>query len=415
MQIPQTPAIRSLLLIVGACLVSGCSWFSWLPFVGGDDAESELEPAKLVDFEAEIRLRREWGTGVGDGLGKKYLRIRPALAADRLFVADGYGLVEARERFSGERLWRVRVNDDPRGALSALNVFNRRDPSFLTGAVGLAHGLVLVGSAYGEVIALSATDGAEVWRTEVGSEVLAPPVGGAELVFVRTIDGRLLALERDDGSVRWSFDNQVPVLTLRGTGTPVFEDGVVYAGFANGMVAAVRAENGEPIWQHRVMLPEGRSELDRMVDVDGTPVLAGGVLYVAAYQGQLKALRTSDGSLLWEKDIPSHVDLAEGYGNIYVVDDDDVVHAIDRRTAEEVWSQRGLFRRNLSGPIAFSNYLVTGDEDGYLHVMAQSDGRFLGRTKVDGDGIRSRPVVASELFYVLGNSGTLRAYNVELR
>ncbi|NBC22633.1 MAG: outer membrane protein assembly factor BamB [Gammaproteobacteria bacterium] len=415
MQIPQTPAIRSLVLIVGACLVSGCSWFSWLPFVGGDDAESELEPAKLVDFEAEIRLRREWGTGIGDGLGKKFLRIRPALAADRLFVADGYGVVEARERFTGERLWRVRVNEDPRGVLSALNIFNRRDPSFLTGAVGLAHGLVLVGNAYGEVIALSATDGAEAWRTVVGSEVLAPPVGGAELVFVRTIDGRLLALERDDGSVRWSFDNQVPVLTLRGTGTPVFEDGVVYAGFANGMVAAVRAENGEPIWQHRVMLPEGRSELDRMVDVDGTPVLAGGVLYVAAYQGQLKALRTSDGSLLWEKDIPSHVDLAEGYGNIYVVDDDDVVHAIDRRTAEEVWSQRGLFRRNLSGPIAFSNYLVAGDEDGYLHVMAQSDGRFLGRTKVDGDGIRSRPVVASELFYVLGNSGTLRAYNVELR
>lgn len=415
MQIPQTPAIRSLVLLAGACLVSGCSWFSWLPFVGGDDAESELEPAKLVKFDAEIRLRREWGTGVGDGLGKKYLRIRPALAADRLFVADGYGVVEARERFTGDRLWRVRVDDDPRGPLSALNIFNRRDPSFLTGAVGLAHGFVLVGNAYGEVIALSASDGAEVWRTEVGSEVLAPPVGGDELVFVRTIDGRLLALERDDGSVRWSFDNQVPVLTLRGTGTPVFEDGVVYAGFANGMVAAVRAENGEPIWQHRVMLPEGRSELDRMVDVDGTPVLAGGVLYVAAYQGQLKALRASDGSLLWEKDIPSHVDLAEGYGNIYVVDDDDVVHAIDRRTAEEVWSQRGLFRRNLSGPIAFSNYLVVGDEDGYLHVLAQSDGRFLGRTRVDGDGIRSRPVVASELFYVLGNSGTLRAYNIELR
>jgi len=181
------------------------------------------------------------------------------------------------------------------------------------------------------------------------------------------------------------------------------------------MLAAIRAENGEPIWQHRVMLPEGRSELDRMVDVDGTPVLSGGVLYVAAYQGQLKALRASDGSLLWEKDIASHVDLAEGTGNIYVVDDDDVVHAIDRRTAEEVWSQRGLFRRNLSGPIAFSNYLVVGDEEGYLHVLAQSDGRFLGRTKVDGNGIRSRPVVASELFYVLGNSGTLRAYNVELR
>lgn len=416
MQTPQTPAIRSFTLVLGALLVSGCSWFSWLPFVGdGDDEESAQEPAKLADFEAEVRLRREWGAGIGDGLGKKYLRIRPAVLADRLFVADGYGVVEARDRFSGKRLWRTRVNDSPWGMFSSINIFDRRDPSFLTGAVGVGHGYVLVGNSYGEVIALSASDGEEVWRTEIGSEVLAPPVAGEDLVFVRTIDGRLLALERNDGSIRWSFDNQVPVLTLRGTGTPVYADGVVFAGFANGMVAAVRAENGEPIWQHRVMLPEGRSELDRMVDVDSTPVLVGGVLYVAAYQGRMKALRASDGSLLWERDIPSHVDLAEGYSQIYVVDDDDVVHAIDRRTAEEVWSQRGLFRRDLSGPIAFSNYLVLGDADGWLHVLAQSDGRFLGRIKADGKGIRSRPLVSGDLFYVLGNSGKLRAYSVELR
>lgn len=416
MQTPQTPAIRSFTLVLGALLVSGCSWFSWLPFVGdGDDEESAQEPAKLADFEAEVRLRREWGAGIGDGLGKKYLRIRPAVLADRLFVADGYGVVEARDRFSGKRLWRTRVNDSPWGMFSSINIFDRRDPSFLTGAVGVGHGYVLVGNSYGEVIALSASDGEEVWRTEIGSEVLAPPVAGEDLVFVRTIDGRLLALERSDGSIRWSFDNQVPVLTLRGTGTPVYADGVVFAGFANGMVAAVRAENGEPIWQHRVMLPEGRSELDRMVDVDSTPVLVGGVLYVAAYQGRMKALRASDGSLLWERDIPSHVDLAEGYSQIYVVDDDDVVHAIDRRTAEQVWSQRGLFRRDLSGPIAFSNYLVLGDADGWLHVLAQSDGRFLGRIKADGKGIRSRPLVSGDLFYVLGNSGKLRAYSVELR
>lgn len=416
MQTLPTRAIRSLSLLLAAGLLSGCSWFSWLPFIGDDDdEESKLEPAKLVDFEAEVRLRREWGVGVGDGLGKKFLRIRPAIAADRIYAADGYGLVEARERFTGKRLWSARVGEDPRGFFSAINFLDRKDPSYLAGAVGLAHGYVLLGTTQGEVIALDAADGTEVWRAEVGSEVLAPPVGGRSAVFVRTIDGRLLALERSDGSIRWSFDNQVPVLTLRGTSTPVYNDGVVYAGFANGMVAAVRAESGEPVWQHRVMLPEGRSELERMVDVDSTPVLSGGILYVAAYQGQLKALRASDGSLLWEKEIPSHVDLVEGYGQIYVVSDDDVITAIDQRSANEVWTQEGLFRRNLTGPIAFSNYLVVGDGDGYLHVLAQSDGRFLGRTKVDGDGIRSRPLVADQLFYVLGNSGTLRAYNVELR
>jgi outer membrane protein assembly factor BamB len=207
----------------------------------------------------------------------------------------------------------------------------------------------------------------------------------------------------------------VPVLTLRGTATPVFSGGIVYAGFANGMVSAVRAENGEPIWQHRVMLPEGRSELDRMVDVDSTPVLSGGILYVASYQGRMKALRASDGSLLWEQDMSTYLDLAEGYRQVYVIDDTDVIRAIDQPTADTVWRQEGLFRRSLTSPIAFSNYLVVADGDGYVHVLAQSDGRFLGRRKVDGKGVRSRPVVADDVFYLLGNSGSLQALNIELR
>jgi outer membrane protein assembly factor BamB len=415
LQILPTRASRSFVLLLGAGLVSGCSWFSWLPFVDGGSEAAKREPAKLQRFDEEIRLQREWSSKVGRGLGKKLLRIRPAVAADRVYAADGYGLVEARDRFSGERLWRSRVGNDPRGFFSWLNIFDRSDPSYVTGAVGIAHGHVLLGTTHGEVVALSASDGEEVWRVTVGSEILAPPVGGEDLVFVRTIDGRLMALERDNGRVRWSFDNPVPVLSLRGTGIPVYANGIVYAGFANGMVSAVRAENGEPIWQHRVMLPEGRSELDRMVDVDSTPVLSGGILYVVAYQGMLKALRATDGSLLWEREMSSYLDLATGYGQIYVVTEDDEVVAIDQRSAEEVWRQDGLFLRKLTAPIAFGNYLLMADEDGHVHVLAQSDGRFMGRRKVDRKGVRSQAQVSDGLIYLLGNSGTLRAYEIELR
>lgn len=409
------PVIRNIAVLAALSLLVGCSWFSWLPFVDGDDEKSKLEPAELPSYKAEVRLRRVWSASVGGGLGKKYLRLPPAVTADRIFAGDGYGLVEARDRFSGKRLWRGRVGKDPRGMFWSVNFFNRRDPSFVTGGIGAAHGYVLAGTSGGEVVALSAADGSEVWRVEVGSEVLAPPVGGRGLVFVQTIDGRLLALERKDGSVRWSFDNQVPVLTLRGTATPVYDNGVVYAGFGNGMVAAIRAENGEPIWQHRVMLPEGRSELERMVDVDSTPLLSGGVLYVVSYQGRIKALRASDGSLLWEQEASSYLDLAEGYTQLYMIDVDDELVAFDERTAEEAWRQDGLFRRRLSSPVAFSNYLVVADGEGYVHVLAQSDGRFLGRRKVDGDGVRSPLRVVDQLIYVLGNSGKLQALTVELR
>ena len=285
----------------------------------------------------------------------------------------------------------------------------------MTGGVGVAHGYVLLGTTTGEVVALSAVDGSPVWRAQVGAEVLAPPVGGADLVFVQTVDGRLLALERGTGALRWSFDNPVPALTLRGTSTPVFGAGLVYAGFANGMVAAIRAETGEPVWEHRVMLPEGRSELERMVDIDSTPVLAGGLLFVVSYQGRMKALRATDGALLWEQEMSSFLDLAEGFRQLYVVDDIDTVIAADQQSGDSVWRQEGLQRRKLSSPAVVGNHVLVADDEGYLHVLAQSDGRFVGRRRIDRQGVRSPMVVADQVIYVLGNSGSLQALEIEMR
>lgn len=246
-------------------------------------------------------------------------------------------------------------------------------------------------------------------------EVLAPPVTGEGLVFVQTIDGSLLGLEIDDGEVRWELDNQVPILTLRGTATPVYDGGVIYAGFAGGNVTAVKAENGEPVWNHQVMLPEGRSELDRMVDVDSTPLVEGPMVYAVSYQGNLRGLRRQDGNPLWEVSVSSFLDLDEGYGNIYVVDEDDTIIAIDTQTAEETWRQDALARRKLSSPLVFSNYVAVADDEGYLHLLAQSDGRLLGRRKLDGKGIRSRMTYADGVLYVQGNSGKLLAVEVSVR
>ena len=379
--------MRKCVLLLLTVTMTGCSWFTWLPWVDKDE----------------------------EGLGRKYLRLDPVVLADRVYAADGYGAVQAHDRFTGKRVWRARIGAVESGFLGAFNFMDRKDPSFVSGGVGAGAGYVFMGTTAGEVVALSAANGAEAWRTLVGSEVLAPPVSGDDLIFVQTINGRLLALEEHTGEIRWSFDNQVPVLTLRGTGTPVFGNGVVFAGFASGKVIALRAESGEPVWEHRVMLPEGRSELDRMVDVDGTPLLMGSILYAVAYQGKLKALRQTDGRMLWEMDMSSFLDLSEGYGQIYVVGDDDVVTAIDQQSAQVVWKQEGMVRRKLTSPIAFSNYLAVGDSEGYLHILAQSDGRFLGRRKLDGDGLRSAMITADGVLLVLGNSGSLHALEINVR
>jgi outer membrane protein assembly factor BamB len=416
LQTPPMLAIRSLVVLLAVSLAAGCSWFGWLPWVDAKkEGEERLEPAKLTRFDETVRLERLWSARIGKGLGRKYLTLAPAVAADRVFAADAYGVVEARDRFSGKREWRARIDGEGRRMLRRPRLFDRRDPGFVTGGIGLAHGLVLLGTTRGDVIALSAASGEEQWRRNLGAEVVAPPAGGGNLIFVQTIDGRLVALERDDGAVRWAFDNPVPVLTLRGTSSPVFGGGLVFAGFANGMVTAIRAETGEPVWEHRVMLPEGRSELERMVDIDGTPVLVGGVLYVASYQGRLKALRAGDGALLWEDEASTWLDLVSGFRQVYLVNDIDVVMAYDEQSAEVVWRQEGLLRRRLSAPRVVGSHLVVGDDDGYLHVLAQSDGRFTGRRRVDRKGVRSAATVQGDVIYVLGNSGRLLAFRVQPR
>ena len=418
-------------LILTVCLAlvpgaGGCAFFSFLPFVDApekteDDEPSEREkkkekkkaqePAKLVDFQAEAVINRLWRAKVGEGLGRKYLRLTPMVVADRVFAADGYGHVVAVERFTGKRIWTARVGKPDK---SGFRFWDRRDPSFVSGGVGVGEGRVLLGTTRGEVIALDVGDGSELWRAQLASEVLAPPVAWEDVVIVQTADDRLIALEAADGTQRWAYAGQVPLLTVRGTATPVVEGGLVFAGFGDGNVTAVNAASGEPVWNHRVMLPQGRTELDRLVDVDGTPLLANGLLYAASFQGKLKALQPTDGEMIWELPASTHLDLAEGYGQIYLIDDNDFIHAIGQRDASVVWRQDALKNRGLSSPIAFGNYLLVGDAEGYLHVLAQSDGRFVARAKL-GDGLRKPFVEVDDVVYALSDDGRLLALEIELR
>lgn len=408
--------LRWSVLIGASLLLGGCSWFSWLPWVDDPvDIEISDEPAELVKFEEEVDLKRLWRAGIGDGLGRKYLRLSPEVVAERVIAADGYGNVEARDRFTGKSIWKVNFHELDRGFFDAINFIDRRDPSFVTGGVGIGDGLVLLGTTLGELVALSIVDGSIVWRAPVDTEIISVPSVAQGLVFAQSINGRLMALDQETGEINWTYDNQVPILTLRGTSSPVVDTEIVYAGFANGKLIALRADNGAPIWEHRVMLPEGRSELERMVDVDSRALINGATIYVAAYQGRVKSLSRRDGRQIWEHDLSTHLDLAQGYGQVYVIDDKDIIHAIDQVSGEVSWTQESFKHRQLTAPTAFSNYIVFGDEEGYLHVIAQRDGRLLGRRKIDGDGIRSNITVTDGTLFVMGNSGSLNAIDIELR
>ncbi len=413
---PLARVLRLLTFFALSMLVAGCSWFSWIPGIGDDDeGEESKEPAKLVSFTPELDIDRDWKVKVGEGLGKKYLRINPGVVADRIIAADGYGAVVAVDRFTGKRIWQAQFDKAAGKGFSLSGFLDRSDPSFVSGGVGIGEGLALLGTTRGDVVALSVADGTEMWRSNVGTEIGSVPTADNGRVFAQSIDGKLTALDSLTGEELWTYNSQVPRLTLRGTSSPVVANDVVYTGFASGKVTALRAENGEPIWEQRVMLPEGRSELERIVDVDSSPLIAGGALFAVAYQGRAVGMSLRDGRPRWEKDTSSFLNMAEGYGQIYIVDEEDTIVAIDQNSGEVVWQQEAFARRKLTAPLAFSNYIFVGDDEGYLHAIAQRDGRLLGRIKVGGKGLRADLAVADGVVYASDNKGTLHAFKAVLR
>lgn len=367
-----------------AVMAVGCS----------SNSKKELPPAELPEFQEEVELQSQWSRSIGDGQGELYNLLTPAVDGERLFAADAEGIVMALDRLNGDVFWKVDLELP------------------VSGGVGAGYGLVLVGTLKGEVVALDASSGEERWRARVTSEVLSAPATNGDVVVVQTQDDRLIGLDASTGEQRWIYENSPAVLTLRGTSSPVVTNRLAIAGLSTGKVIALDIQRGVPVWEQRVAVPQGRSELERVVDIDGSLLLSGGTLYVVTYQGKVAGIDIESGRQLWQREASSYVGLAQGFGNVYVSQAGGSVESIDERSTSALWNNDALARRQLSAPEVFSSYVAVGDLEGYLHLLSQVDGHFVGREKIDGDGLRARPLVVGDWIYAYGNSGKLVALTI---
>lgn len=388
---------QTITTVMLAALLSGCSTISgWTNSLlgGSDNAEP---PAPLVDIADPIPLKELWSTRVGVGLDKQFVNLAPFVYEDQLYIADRKGRVMALDAKTGEEKWQVKTG----AALSA--------------GPGAGSGLVLLGTSDAEVLALSDDDGALLWKAEVSSEVLSVPQVDIDKVIVQTADGNIAALAVDSGEQLWINDRSVPVLTLRGTSTPAVEGGLVVAGFANGKLVGLSAEKGIPVWEVSIAIPQGRSEIDRLVDIDGDPVIVGGVVYVTTYQGHVAVIEAQTGNQGWQRDMSSHVGLGVDFSQVYVTDADSSVWALSRSTGASEWKQDELANRKVTAPAPFDDYVAVGDLEGYVHLLSRYDGRIAARALVDSKGIQEKPLVRNGILYVYGNSGKLSAFSLPAR
>ena len=350
------------------------------------------EPAELQRIDqAEVAPDVLWDKSPGRGDGEQESRLRLAVEADLLVTADAEGDVYALDPKDGSRRWHV----DTGARLIA-------GPS--------VHGdQVLLGTLDAQVIALKRSDGSEAWRATVSSEVLAPPVGDGGVIVVRCGDGKVFGLSADNGVRRWSFDRAVPALTLRGQSTPLIHEGVAVIGLDSGRAAALRVETGEVLWEEVVSAPEGRSELERIVDVDGELLTAGGGLYAVSFGGDLAAIGLAEGRVAWRRPIKSYTGAALLGSTLLVSDESGIVWALDAETGAAAWKQEALKYRRLSAPVVVGGYVVVADFEGYLHWLSPRDGRLVGRVHAVGDAVATTPIVRDDVLYVLDREGDVAA------
>lgn len=389
---PQTRMARARVAIaalgfpfmLGAC--SGLGLFN----TGEDTVEA---PAELLDFQERAELREVWSASIGGMDEHRRLGLTVATDGDQVYVADPDGEVIALDLRTGRRAWR------------------RETDLVLSGGPAADHGLVVVGSEDGELVALEAADGSERWRSRIGGEQQSPVAIAPQHVAARTVDGRLVGLDAADGNQLWEIAREEPGVSLRGISTPVASGGVVYAGFDGGVLMAVRLADGEVIWEETIAAPAGSTSVERMVDIDAPVALVGEDLYVASYQGRTAMVATESGQLLWTRDMSSYAGIAGDWSQVYVTDDDSVVHALDRLTGVPQWSTGELRARFLTAPIPFGRGVAVGDFEGYLHLLSKEDGSVIARERF-GKGQVTRPVVAGELLLVYSRDGSVSAYRL---
>jgi outer membrane protein assembly factor BamB len=370
--------------------LAGCGWLG--SFTRGKD--NLPPPTPLAPIEEEVTPAQNWRASVDADSSKQLVRLRPVLDLDTIYVAGNNGRVVAADRETG----RVRWTADLEAPIS--------------GGVGSGGGSVLVGGPGGEVWALEREDGSLRWQTKLSTEVLSAPEGSAGVVVVRTGDGKVHGLDSVDGSSLWLYSTTEPALTLRGTSPLVLVSGAVIVGLDNGKVAVIDARNGRAYWERTIAPPQGRNELDRMVDIDAAPVLVGNVLYVVTYQGRLVALDVEAGRPVWTREVSSYSGLAADERNIYVTDADGQVLAYDRRNGASLWRQDALAHRSVTGPSTHAGYLVVGDFEGYLHWLAPANGRITARSRLAENPIVVAPLSQGGTLYALDDRGTLAAYTI---
>lgn len=384
----------------------------------GSSPSPVLPPVELTPLDNKINISRLWKFTAGEGVSDFYLKLKPVFSNNTGYIVDYTGHLQAFTVDSGKVIWETDLNMPASGGLTLVN------------------GKLFLGNSKGEVVAVDATNknGKILWRTQLSSEILSRPAIAQGILVVKTIDGRVYGLNSTNGHKSWVYDRSVPHLTLRGNSSPLISNDIVITASDSGKLSALSLRQGKLLWETTIAVAKGRNQLERVIDMDIDPVVVDDVIYVAGYQGRIAAVKMGSGQLIWSRDFSSYSGLYVDAFRVYITDAMGQVWALNRYNGATLWRQNKLLRRQLTAPVAYDNYIVVGDYDGYLHWLTREDGKLVARKRVNAsdivvadeeqdkelallyskwNNILVRPILINGLLLSLDRVGHLEAFKIE--
>lgn len=362
--------------------------------IGCSDDDNAEPPAELTEFKQTLNVEELWSVNTGEGVGQLFIKLVPLIVDDKIVVTDRDGNVSAYDLETGEDLWQISLNIT------------------VSGGVGGDSGHFVVTGRNGHVVLLDAK-GQLVWKVDASSEVLMPAQIAGELIIIRSVDGRISALNMTDGSEKWTYKRDVPALTLRGNSAPIIKKGYIFSGLDNGRLVTLDLLEGHVVFDIAVATPTGRSELERLVDIDGYAQIVNDTLYMGSYQGRVISLDVRRGQLNWSRKLSTYTGVEYTKSGLFISDDKDSIWALDTKNGATLWKQEKLKARQITRPVRIEQSIVVGDYEAYLHFLSPFDGHFQARIDTDGSGIIVPPIEHNGRLYVITRNGELFAFSLE--
>lgn len=371
-------------LFCSGALLAGCS-----------SVKEELKPVKLEPISRQFKFVQDWSKNTGAGQDARYARLQPAYVDGVLYTVDVEGAIAAWRSEDGKRLWRSKLK------------------TAIGSGVGVSNGLGFVGTLDGRVIAFDLQNGQQKWEARASSEVLATPQSNGRAVVTQAIDGRVFAYAFEDGRQLWTYDHPVPVLSLRSNARPLIIGDVALLAFDNGQVLSFDSATGQLRWSARVGQPQGKTELERLVDVDAAPIELGPYVYGAGYNTRLVAIAKGTGRIAWAQDVSTSENMAGADNRIFISDANSHIKAFDALNGTLLWENKELHRRDLSAPAVFNDMVVVVDQEGFLHGLSLQDGSLVARNRIGDQPVLAQPLSIDDKLFLLNKDGVLMAYGAK--